>query len=816
MDLTYLVGASAADSLIRGVTAGRYHLLLGAGASLGGKSRSGVDLPGGVALAAELKQQFDLPLADTHLRRAFKLARSERSRAGEEFGDYINSRFTGVTPPDWMKILVQYPWQRIWTLNIDDAVERAYDAWSADAVVRARGVSWSENSSSATNDKEWVHVVHLHGRASKASRDGELVFSTTDYANAYGEKGYWHSHFAGEYESSPTIAVGASLDGEFDLENILERRKLTFDLPSFIIAPGITDDFAREYRSYDLTPIKATATEFFEALHLATTQVRGRADAAWSHPMMGVAFEKAWQRVDAAKPAAVDSRHDYYSGHAPTWSDIEKGMPATRHRVDGVVKRIVAQPRGDMGVHLLTGEACSGKSSALLLAARELLNRGFEPLLFVGSAAPDVEALAAYSRANPNAIFLFDGAEDFARDIGELAHHHGADHTIRVLMVDRSRALAHMKRSIPEHFMSQTILHAELTNKEIADLYDRLKQKNRLGHLATATQLEFANHFKVHQGRLFDGMASVENGRGFIDRVGDSYDELRRKPGVGLVRLAALTSMSGYGVPLTALTAASGLPAAEISRLVRETRIGDYVTVDSRELRLRSRHFGETLWNDFLPVPEKAEAAKRLVLAVAPFVDPSAISDDTLSYRIARSVMDEEFVRSVHGDKQSALHWYEDLERDYAWNARFWEQRALLASSAGRHEQALSWAVTAVAKWRDSFSLNTVGVVSMRRAVAEARPGKWPIDSFGDAEQYLRESRGRRSSGTGRDRAEYPYVSFFSGILDILQVTGRVEGRDRDTVQRNIMDWQVAAEDIRGEAQIEIARVVSRVVARWT
>jgi hypothetical protein len=815
MDLADLVGTYEAESLVRGATTGRYHLLLGAGANFGGTSRNGTALPGGVALASELKSNFNLPLADIHLRRAFKLARNSRSVDGKDFDSFIQARFTGVTPPNWMHQMVQFPWQRIWTLNIDDAVERAYAIWDSDAVVRARGVSWRESSASFLTDREWVHVVHLHGRASKASREGELVFSTSDYANVFGEKGFWHSYFAGEYESSPTIAVGASLDGEFDLETILERRKLSFDLPSFIVSPEITEDVAREYRGFDLTPVRATAADFFNALYIATTRARGQSEMKWSHPMVGVEFEKTWRRLGQHDTSVDDDRHDYYSGHAPEWSDIVSDMPAARRRVAGLVKRIDQQTPGTLGVHILTGEAYSGKSSALLVTARELQLRGYEPLLFSGSAAPSTRALAEYSRANPNTVFMIDGAEDFARDIGELANLHGQDHTIRVLLVDRSRALSHIKRSIPEHFRSQTIIRAELDEMEVVSLYEKLINKKRLGYLATGNREQFLAHFDRYGNRLFDGLAAVENGRGFVDRVGDSYESLRRKPGVELVRLATLASLFDYGVPLSSLTAASALPAAEIARLVRETAVGDYVTIDGEQLRVRSRHFGESLWSDFLPIADKAEAAKGLALGVAPYVSPKAISDDALAYRIARSVMDEEFVLSIHLDEQEALDWYTPLDRDYEWNARFWEQRALLASRAGRHEKALSWALTAVAKLRDSFSLNTVGVVSMRRAVAEAGAGKWPSSSFADAEQYLRESRSRRSSGTGRDRAEYPYVSFFHGVLDISEVTGTVTGRDRDVVQKNIMDWQLAAADLPEAARGEVAPLMTRLAEAW-
>lgn len=790
--------------------------MLGAGASIGGSSRGGAALPGGVDLAREIRSEFGLSLNEVHLGRAFKKARSRRASNGDSFEDYIAARFIGVTPPGWMRLMVRLPWQRIWTLNIDDAVERAYENWSAEAIVRARGASWSENSASLSTDGQFVHVVHLHGRASKAAREGELVFSTTDYANAYGERGFWHSHFAGEYESSPTLAIGVSLDNEFDLETILQRGKVSHDLPSFIVSPKISEEMAEEYRGFGLTPVRATADTFFEALHQSAISISGSSTTKWNHPMDGIGFKKTWTVLSHEPPSSGDERHDFYAGHEPTWSDAWQELPSHRDRVAHIVRRIEGQKQGSAGVHVLTGEAYSGKSSAILSAARQLHLKGFEPLLFSGEAAPTTQAMANYANSNPKVVFIFDGAEDFARDVGGLvATHKPNTTTLRLVLVDRSRALEHIKLNVPEHARSETLLRSQLSENEIVMLFRKLKGKHRLGHLSTGTEAIFVEHFNDKSRRLFDGMASLENGRGFVDRIGASYEKIRARSDGSLVRLAALASLFGYGIPTKSLTAASGLPAHEVDRLLSNSNAGDFVHIRGDQMHIRSRHFGEALWETFLTPSEKAQSATRLAIAISPYVNPKAISEDSLSYRLARSVMDEKFVRAMHSDRLSALRWYETLEKDYEWNARFWEQRALLASNVGKFEEALSWSTNAVSKLRDSYSLNTVGVVLMRRALFESSPSRWPMESFSDSEQYLRESRGMRASGTGRERPEYPFVTFFSGVSEIMKITGPISDLHRSQVQKMIVDWQLAAHDISESSFRNLDATMRQVVDMW-
>lgn len=113
---------------------------------------------------------------------------------------------------------------------------------------------------------------------------------------------------------------------------------------------------------------------------------------------------------------------------------------------------------------------------------------------------------------------------------------------------------------------------------------------------------------------------------------------------------------------------------------------------------------------------ELSNIALSMCLALADRMGVHSIQNKTLEHRIVRSLMDLDTVRLMLPAPE-VDDWYAQLESAFDWNARYWEQRALALTDS--LERAFSYARRAVNRHRDSFSLNTLGTVVMRRAVAD-------------------------------------------------------------------------------------------------
>ncbi|UUZ69005.1 hypothetical protein LP416_04185 [Polaromonas sp. P2-4] len=89
--------------------------------------------------------------------------------------------------------------------------------------------------------------------------------------------------------------------------------------------------------------------------------------------------------------------------------------------------------------------------------------------------------------------------------------------------------------------------------------------------------------------------------------------------------------------------------------------------------------------------------------------------------------MDYEVVKRDMQEK--AESWYGELEPTCGWNARFWEQRALLASDQNQEAVAYSYAKKAVTlHGRDSFPHTTLGKVCVKIGVS--RGDEVGVDRF--------------------------------------------------------------------------------------
>lgn len=190
--------------------------------------------------------------------------------------------------------------------------------------------------------------------------------------------------------------------------------------------------------------------------------------------------------------------------------------------------------------------------------------------------------------------------------------------------------------------------------------------------------------------RLLEWLESLENATPFrtaiLNIINDgnmAATEVRQ-----LICAAAATHRFGFSLPYH--IANSFLYDNNIEGIVGDAGVlSDFAYLDEQGVRLRSSAFSEFVWRS-LKVDERYHFSSLIARKISPLVVPQSIAKRTFSYRILRQLMDFEVVNHDLSDK--AESWYGDLERYCGWNARFWEQRALLASEKNNDPVAYSYA----------------------------------------------------------------------------------------------------------------------------
>jgi hypothetical protein len=185
-------------------------LFTGAGFSSGADDSTGTKLPAGRGLTEELwKLAFpsDTFVPNTRLGDVFFAARMRGEAALKRF---LNTRLAvrAESLPDWYRTWFSMPWQRCYTVNIDDlelAVSRRYKLPRP-----IRSISATSGRVQGSDDPSALEVIHLNGTIWDDLQD--ITFSPTDYGARLSTPDAAYIRCASDMVSRPVVVVGTELD----------------------------------------------------------------------------------------------------------------------------------------------------------------------------------------------------------------------------------------------------------------------------------------------------------------------------------------------------------------------------------------------------------------------------------------------------------------------------------------------------------------------------------------------------------------------------------------------------------------------------
>lgn len=804
-----------AEQIVRGVAGGEYQLLTGAGFNahtLGGDSKP---LPLGKGLSRDISADLNLDLDDSESE-DLKVSFAEAKRVGaDRLRTYLRNRLTN-TKPKWQKTVLKLPWLRIWTLNIDDVMEQAFDAQMS-GVAESIPVHMDDPYRLA-HEAGKVQTVYLHGRAISARSDlANVVFTTLQYSQANQATTGWKAEFWTSWSQRPFITVGAKLDDEVDLEAALDSGSMSATLsgrPSLLIGLGLTPRQVRKWTEKGLLPIDADAREFFLALAL---DVQDELD---SHPEINLntssstdalvflqAFSPLSQNADKQK-----APHDFFSGDEPKWTDINLSRDAIFPQTEKADEWLRANS-SKAPVAILTGQPGSGKSAALLRLGAQSLSNGKKAFLYSGDRGIDIDSTLAVANSNPGALFLFDNCSDIVVQIAKLARkavNRGI--SLRIAAADRNSRANGIRSDLAgldtEEFKFNRV------NRDIVARVCSLRAKNaRLGILEGTPPKDRFNFFlQKHEGDLFSALSDIEGARGFAHRMDIELDQhCSDASNRDLITLTAIVHRHGYSLPVSVASQCIGTPVSEIHRITSEGGpLAELISTDRNGLRLRHRMLAERYTNTAVTKDSIQDASRRIAIALAPLVTREAITRRHTPYLIVRTILDKKNILEIcNGSVASSREWYESIKEHYDWNARYWDQRALLESGERNHEAAFSYAKKAVNLNGHSFSLTTLGTVLLRAAADERTKLSEDerFEAYEDGERTLRESR-QQEVRDGRGGNEHPLETYFAyaGYVSKLFVSNPARLL---LIETNTKWWLEEA------ATFSLGRADNTVISRW-
>jgi hypothetical protein len=351
--------------------AGQYNLLLGAGVSLDSfSSDQKRTLPGAGALRDELAAAMPGVRANSSLNRLYRTARQQ-----DRVDELITNRFINCVPGDTVKAITKFKWRRIFTLNIDDALEAAYDLVLNGQ--KPRPLNFNDPYEEL-RDRSQVPIIHLHG-FSKRSEDG-YVFDIKEYSRSIADLNIWAHNLSSFIRSEPFLILGTSLE-EPDLTYFLADR---FNVPvrsdraaSLFVEPFPDDATATDCAEYKVELNEATALDFLNLLDekfpdRTTIKEDLLAElSGFDTDKLGIKeiaeFHADFEQVPKAVVLGNSQGTNFALGHRVTWADLKADLDIPRDLTGRL--QTSTSSKIPSGFQLIVGPAGSGKTNSFTAAS---------------------------------------------------------------------------------------------------------------------------------------------------------------------------------------------------------------------------------------------------------------------------------------------------------------------------------------------------------------------------------------------------------------------------------------------------------------
>lgn len=693
---------------------GNLILLLGAGASRDSTDRSNRSLLDGPQLAKQLADAAGLPYGSETLDVVYSAALHYLGVA--RLSEILQERFSQCTPSPFYIALAKYPWNRIYTLNIDDAFERALDQYSPQEV-RVH----QKNSPIVDQDQNFrrLDYIKINGCVNHIS-DG-LIFSPQEYGGASAKVPTWYSQLARDYFGAQFLFIGTELKEPLFFHQIQQyrERSQSIEPTSFVLTPTASEIEKAHLRSMRLEHIAGTGKDLTDfLLREIPTPPSPRELAIARRPELAVLYSALDQEernkyvvvlsnVIPVSRQALERRlndpdetggiRDFYKGFKPRWKDILDAVPARLSLLDQFLDifddlRLVNQ------LVIAYGPAGSGKTTLLMQSALILHERLGVNCYYIREPIDNLsDTVEALNKANPTKYFIFSDCLDLLADqiVGVIDS--GKFPRCIFVVSERQHIWEDRVRAKTDSCSPQLFKMPLIDAADATKILDKLKEFGpwtRLGAMSEGERV----HELVQRSRrqLLIGLMESTQGKGFDEIVRADFERIRDDSLRWFVLAVGLATV--HRRPMT-----FALAARVMDRLgVRENpaslanKLGGIAYATDNAFWIRHPVYVRQLYESVAEIEDAFEVITALFEAFSAYKAPVIKSVSKSDGAIFKSTLNHKFLRKILRAKpERVIEVYKRFETVFSVDGLYWLQYGLALRDSGDHEGALEKLETA-------------------------------------------------------------------------------------------------------------------------
>lgn len=775
--------------LRKAITDGNAVLLLGAGTSASSLNAQNQNVKLGKALAAEIANMAGLPYGGEDLPDVIQAVRPRISQVQLE--QLFTREFTRIVPAAELNELFQYSWRRLYTWNIDDAIEnvrasvqlRRYYNGLKDRVAMDEGI-------------EFLHVVHLHGEATKPEHG--FIFGPSEYNRRLNENKHdWYRQAVTDYSAHVPVFIGSTLK-EPILSAELDRARPNNDSSlgtAFLITP---DDFTplqkAAYETRNIVVIQGTLADFIDWLNvnvghgvtplqiskdrnsftdaLASRIDPTRSEITTANSILIQTWQDAKKRSDDLRGLKLQkAARAFLEGEPPSWtlaaSDVPVWLNATSELYSALSASIAAEDR----MFLVYGQSGSGKTTALLQSILRYLreNKGSAVYELKGDVKSLRASLELITRLHPNEHVVIYVGDAFiygdALSEDALALPRG-----KFTLVSSARSnewRQHIERRVGD--FTTSFEFQRFVSKDYPALIERLLQYVPSPKFLKMTPNERIKKLAASQEQLLIALKETTASEKFTKVITDEYESIPADDIRSLFLIVGLATIARTGISKPAAREAYDKVKKELSfeRALRQLEgIVSFNSIGRLVARheLYVRHIVDNV-ADFSAVVDGAVEILRTYTKYALPIVKNVDRQDALLFKF---ILNHNFIGELARRRnaiEEALRIFESFEIDFQLDGQFWLQYGQYLSMFGELEPAMLALEKSIAAYPENiFAVHALADLRLRVAYDRSTYDANTVALIGDAVDTLEELHASQNLETDF----YPIVTLSNNHISAL------------------------------------------------
>ncbi len=603
--------------LLRQISNNQAVLFLGSGFSLDAKNKLNENFPTGWTLGKKIWEflKFDGDYDNTTLPEMYQafLSKGIKKEAKSEF---LINNLTSSDIPDFYNSICIPHWFKIYTINIDDIIEKTFRRSSKSMdELRYPFDQFSERDQSL--DK--TQIVYLHGKL--PCNPDQVIFSSQQYAKAQLTHDPLYGQFVYDYSTLPTVFIGTELSEPL-FEKYIIAREARFGLKerrpkSFLITPSISPVKKEILKNdYNVHHVKGTTKDFLEWILSIKSDLPEKneilkntfpnllsileyADLAGISKKSITQFSRCFNRVPK-EIIPIKERSGFLQGTSPRWNDIVMDLDIPRTITTDIVN-ISEEFLSSKNVNdktkiiALYGYAGSGKSTILKRLGLSLSQQGRTIFLSYSDFIPRKEDIVSViSAIDERVVLMFDNSKNAISQLPGLitSLNNQLENPPLIIIGIRSNYADLLDQYLTPDIVDVSRLSIpDLDDLEIDNLIEKLDKHNLLGVLSGMSASKRIYEFKNRAHRqILIAMKEATKGMSFNEIIKDEYDSLVPCESKILSICLALNTELGFTNTKQEIIGFSKEPQNSTLNLLDTVLQGTIITVGTTKSKFMLRH----------------------------------------------------------------------------------------------------------------------------------------------------------------------------------------------------------------------------------